>query len=644
MWVSNINSNKTASIGNVIDGVAIKPVVLSTVLALTMTLAGCGSESVSPVEELVDDKSTTVAAADTGNLIVAMTDAEEDFVSYTIGVNSILLTRENGDQDEVLGEQTQVDFVEYQELTELFSIVKAPVGIYSAITMELDYNDAYIVIQDELGNSYEAQAVDEGEVPLTTYTVDFQLAESEQLEIRGNQLSQLTLDLDLSSSNTILSFEPALVQVEPFVIGTASIDDEREHRVRGTLTSVDAETNTVTLNLRPMNKKQGDFGEFDLTLTDESSIEVDGEVLTVEAAISNLSEQGSDFPVIAYGQVEVDEANDSKSLNVEQLLAGSSVPWFGKDVFKGMISDLSEGVTYISGLAIDTDAVTREHISDQVLLTSETTEFVTRTSDVLNASYLVPGQKVQALGHWSGSEAEQVEFDASDDTIRILLSRVMGQVVSVDEDNVVSLEVSRFNKRPGKVVKRRHQNRPQTEADESEAQDDTASHVLVDISALSQLEISAGDWINATGYVSPNSIFDGEVDMEAKAVTKFEVSDTEVNYTAVWGKEGTTPEITDTNLLVDLETGRHAMRYRFNPENVMPELTSLTLVAAQDSTQFAIRQKGEDTEFYDVYADFLSALSTKLADEDTVFGLTAKGIVSQETETFELVSMAVKLN
>lgn len=635
MWMTNHDSKTSVLTNKVAQELNIKPVLLSTVLAVSAVLTGCGGDTVSPVVEQVEEP---VAEA-TGNLVFALTDAEEDFVSYTIGVNSVLLTRENGDQIEVLGEQTQVDFVEYQELTELFSIVKAPVGKYTSIVMELDYSEAYIVIQDEEGNSYEAQAVDESEIPLTTYQVEFQLAESEELEIKGNQLSQLTLDLDLSSSNTILSFEPALVKVEPFVIGSASMDEDREHRVRGTFVSADAETNTLTVNIRPMAKKQGEFGEFDIVLDDESVIEVDGEVLSLADAMTNLAEQGDDFPLIAYGAVSIDEATDTKSLDATQLLAGSSVPWFGKDVFKGMVSDLMEGVTYVSGLTIDTDAVTREHISNQTFVTSEASQFVSRTSEEVDVSYLVPGQRIEALGQWSGADAETVNFDASDETIRILLSKVMGQVVSVDDNDIVTLDVARFNKRPEKLIKRRHNKKQNGEASNVEL-----DNVLIDISGLSQVEVLAGDWINAVGFVSPSSVVEGEVDMTAKAVTKFEVSETELTYTAFWGRQGGTPTISDSAIIVSTESGEHGMKYRFNPENVMPELSQVTLIAGEETKQFAIRQRGEQTEFFDDYATYLAALSAILEDDNTINGLQAKGLLNQETGEFSVESLVVKLN
>lgn len=635
MWMTNHDSKPSVLASKVAQELNIKPVLLSTVLAVSATLTGCGGDTVSPVSEQVEE----AAGEATGNLVFALTDAEEDFVSYTIGVNSVLLTRENGDQIEVLGEQTQVDFVEYQELTELFSIVKAPVGKYTSIVMELDYSEAYIVIQDENGNSYEAQAVDESEVPLTTYQVEFQLAESEELEIKGNQLSQLTLDLDLSSSNTILSFEPALVQVEPFVIGTASMDEDREHRVRGALASVNAETNTLTVNIRPMAKKQGEFGEFDVVLDDESVIEVDGEVLSLADAMTNLAEQGDDFPIVAYGAVSIDEATDAKSLDATQILAGSSVPWFGKDVFKGMVSDLMDGVTYVSGLTIDTDAVTREHISNQTFITSDSSQFVSRTSEEVDVSYLVPGQRIEALGQWSGADAETVNFDASDETIRILLSKVMGQVVSVDENDIVTLDVARFNKRPEKLIKRRHNKKQNGEASNVEL-----DNVLVDISGLSQVEVLAGDWINAVGFVSPNSVVEGEVDMTAKAVTKFDVSETELTYIGFWGRQGGTPTISDSAIIVSTESGEHGMKYRFNPENVMPELSQVTFIAGGETKQFAIRQRGEQTEFFDDYSAYLVALSAKLEDDNTVNGLQAKGMLNQETGEFSVESLVVKLN
>ena len=625
---------------------SLKPVFMGSVFALTSLLTACGgggSESADNTEQGVQveqnnsDQNSDTSKNDAstldseGTLLLAITDAEEDFVSYTINVSSIMLTRENGDQVEVLSDATEVDFVEYQELSELFSVVRVPVGRYQSISMELDYSDAYILVQDENGDTYEAQAVDPEKNILTTYTVDFDLSDGQTLEVAGKRTSHLTLDLDLSSSNTILSYEPAVVQVEPFVIGTVSLDEEREHRLRGTVASADTEAQTLTLNVKPMRKRGGDFGELVVNFDEESVIEIDGESLDLPAALDNLNNQGEEFPVVVFGTVTTDAETQAMTFTADQLLAGTSVPWSGKDVFKGLVTQLQEGVPYISGLNIDTEAKQREHVKDLMFVVADDTQYVNRTQDVMDASYLVPGQKLETLGQHTNEEISS--FDVSGETVRILMSSVMGQVEEVHENGLVTIDVERFNKRPGKMVKKH--------ASELELE-----NIIADVSALSQISVSTGDWVKVMGYFNP--VVESEeitADFAAKAVTKYQVAESELKYGGHWGREGTTPVISDDNMMltVDLASGRHKMNFRFNPVNMLPEMDSLTFSSAAETGHFAIRQMGSEALFFDTLSEMLTALSPLLA-ADTVQGIHAKGAFNEDSSEFVVTDMVVKLN
>jgi len=635
---SNKDNNSKFDLSPIMS--SFKPVFVGSVFAMTSLLAACGSsdsgnteESAVQAEQVSNEQTNNDAATldGEGTLLLAITDAEEDFVSYTINVNSIMLTKENGDQVEVHSDATQVDFVEYQELSELFSVVRVPVGRYESITMELDYSEAYILVQDENGNTYEAQAVDSEENILTSYTVQFDLSEEQTLEVKGKRTSHLTLDLDLSSSNTILSFEPAVVQVEPFVIGTVSLDEEREHRLRGTVASADTEAQTLTLNVKPMRKRGGDFGELLVNFDDESVIEIDGEPLELAAALTNLSNQGGDFPVVVFGSVTTDEATGEMTFTADQLLAGSSVPWSGKDLFKGIVTQLQDGVPYISGLTIDTEVKERQHVADLMFVVAEDTEYANRTSDVMDASYLVPGQKVETMGQYNGEEVSS--FDATGETVRILLSTVMGQVETIHDNGLVTIDVERFNKRPGKMVKKH--------ASELELES-----IVADISALSQISVASGDWVKVIGYFNP--VMESEdltADFAAKSVTKYQVSESELKYGGHWGREGTTPVVSDdtSKLTVDLVSGRHKMNFRFNPVNMLPEVESLVFSSAAETGHFALRQKGSEAQFFDTFTELLTVLGAAM-ESDSVQGIQAKGAFNDDSSEFVITDMVVKLN
>ena len=616
----------------------IKPSLLGTALVTSGLLTACSSSETDNTENVQAEASAEqsqaqddASAEDEGTLVLAITDAEEDFVSYTIGVKSILLTRENGDQVEVLSDATEVDFVEYQELSELFSVGRLPVGRYQSISMELDYSEAYILIQDENGQTYEAQAMDESGEILTTHLVQFNLTDDQPLIISNKKISHLTLDLDLSSSNTIESYEPAIVKVEPFVVATVDLDEEREHRLRGTVAGADLDAQTLTLNVKPMRKRGGDFGELVVHFDQDSKLEVDGEAMATEAALAFLAEQGEDFPVVVFGTVVTAEEAGQNTFTATQLFAGTSVPWSGKDVFKGLVTKLESGVTYVSGLTIDTDIPQRAHVKDVTLMLDDSTTYANRGDNFTDASFLVPGQRVEALGQFSQSEALS-SFNVSGETVRILMSTILGQVAEIDEAGLLTLDVERFNQRPGKMIKR-HSTMMEFDS------------LMIDTSGLTQVDVDTGDWVKVVGYFNP--IVDGEeqADLNASGLVKYEVSESELKYSGHWGAEGDAPQISEDNasMVIDMEQGRHKMNFRFNPVNVMPDIASLTLVTEEDEGKFALRERGEQTLFFTSLAELLTSLKPKL-EQGTVSSIQAKGSLSEDNLELAVTHLVVKLN
>lgn len=592
----------------------------------------------------VNDSNDTVTSQQFTDLVLALTDAEEDFVSYTIDVTSILLTRSNGDQVEVLPQTTEVDFVEYQELSELFALVRAPIGVYESITMQLDYTNAYILVQDEDGDTFEAQVVDGDNNLITTHNVEFRLAEGNELDLREGRPAHLTLDLDLSSSNTILSYEPAVVQVEAFVIGDVAIDEEREHRMRGTLSEVDTDAQSVTLNIRPMRKKQGEFGEFTVQFNDETAIEVDGEVLALVEALSTLEEQDEHYPLVAFGKMVTDDATGEVVFTATEVLAGSSVPWTGKDGFRGMVTQLESGVSYVTGLTVDTDAKERSYITDVPLILSDETSFTARLNDELDASYLVPGQRLRALGQYTEADAEAAiieSFDISGEAVQILLSTALGQVTEVTDTGVATISVDRFNKRPSKLIKRRqrqHDGQPDTPE-----QNFDLETLVVDISEFSQVTVEEQDWIKVVGYMNPEA---NDTDMDADKLVKMNVSDTILKYAAGYGQEGTTPTVADdnTSLTLDVTEGRHKLNFRFNPVNMMPEVDTFTFVAAAEVNKFALAERGEESLFYDNMEALLAELKVRLSVNATVASIKASGTLNDDSTQLIVTDLVIKLN
>ena len=84
--------------------------VFALIWLLAVGITGCSSGGTSSVNPPAD-----------GEIVVSLTDAMGDFVSYTVDVKSLNLTRANGAQVSVLPLTTRVDFTQYTELTEFLT-------------------------------------------------------------------------------------------------------------------------------------------------------------------------------------------------------------------------------------------------------------------------------------------------------------------------------------------------------------------------------------------------------------------------------------------------------------------------------------------------------------------------------------------
>src|SRR6056297_3081132 len=79
------------------------------VLAMAALLGACGGTD----DDAIDGAATTPpVTAETGELVVTLTDTPGDFVAYLVDVTSVRLTRANGDVVETLPLATRVDFAE----------------------------------------------------------------------------------------------------------------------------------------------------------------------------------------------------------------------------------------------------------------------------------------------------------------------------------------------------------------------------------------------------------------------------------------------------------------------------------------------------------------------------------------------------
>ena len=128
-------------------------------------LAGCSGGGGDSSPDTPRSQQTCGSGSGCGPLIVTLTDADGDFLSYTVDVQALTLKRANGDVVAAAPTQTRVDLAQYVDLTEFLTAATVPIGSYVEGTLRLDYSNAEITVEQN-GQPVAARVVDATGHPL----------------------------------------------------------------------------------------------------------------------------------------------------------------------------------------------------------------------------------------------------------------------------------------------------------------------------------------------------------------------------------------------------------------------------------------------------------------------------------------------
>jgi hypothetical protein len=249
-----------------------------------LALAACGDGGgalLTPGDDDDDDPPPATDCTDTtcGEVRIALTDANGDFLSYAVEVVSIRLERDDGESVEVLPDPVRVDFVDLLDVSELVTATDIPNGTYERAIIRLDYSDAEVSVEVD-GLPAAAVVVDANADALEEVDLDLRLDEANPLVIASNAPALLQLDFDLEGSHEVnIGTTPATVTAAPFLVASLDPVDTREFRVRGPLVSVNGGAGRYAVDLRPFNHPTARNGEISVATTTDTTCEVDGDEL-----------------------------------------------------------------------------------------------------------------------------------------------------------------------------------------------------------------------------------------------------------------------------------------------------------------------------------------------------------------------------
>ena len=417
--------------------------------ALVVALAGCSGSAGGPTVTTAGGGSGCVpgdaaTAGDCGAVLVALTDAEGDFASYTVDVLSISLERANGSRVEMLPEAVRVNFAELTAMSELISRTTLVPGTFVGGHIRIDYSDAEIYV--EAGDDIVPALVYDGDGTLLTadtpdsiVDVEVLLPDTDRLIVARGTTALLSIDFDLAASHIVnTTTDPVTAVARPYLVAEVEPVDEKELRVRGALAGVDLDAASYDIRLRPWHLRGGDYGVFTVDISSTTEFEIDATSYVGMAGLEALAAKPEGTLTVAFGTLSLSD----RSFTAEIVHAGDSVGGGRYSAVLGNIVARNGDQLVMKGaVAIRRDR--RSHFHRTVIVEIGPDTAVTRIGDA-GTSYdkddLSVGQRTIVFGEIANPSIDNSDrfgpdvaliLDATEGRARMLVTQLSGTVSQV---------------------------------------------------------------------------------------------------------------------------------------------------------------------------------------------------------------------
>jgi hypothetical protein len=575
--------------------------------ALFVTLAGCGGGGGGGAPATTD-----------GTVLIGLTDADGDFLHYTVDVVSLALERADGSTVETLPTTGRLDFAGYRDLTELFTAARVPLGTYVAGSITLDYSTADLQVESA-GAAVPAIAVDRDGNALTRYTLRIQLANGRPLVVGPGIPALLSVDFDLDASHEVdLTRSPAIVTTAPFLVAELEPVDEKDLRVRGLLRAVDTAAGEYSVHVRPWHLRGGAaFGVATVHTAGDTQFEVDGVSYTGDAGLAALAALPADSPTVAFGTLTPAE----RRYDARIVLAGSSVPGQELDAVLGNVVARSGDVLTVRGATIvrrSGPVIFRDTVTVTI---GAGTSVRRRPGQELDGTAISVGQRVEILGTITPAPvAGATTLDATAGRVRLLVTSLAGQVTTAGPGQL-NVDLAAIDRRPAGLFDFSGTGiAPAVDADPADYEVATGS--------LPAGDLATGDVVRVFGFVQPF----GAAPQDFNAVTVAGLGTRSARLALGWrpggtgapflaiGADGIVPDLANPDL-----GARHAIVVGGVPIDLLDLPAAPALVPlAGGPTRYAILE-GQRVLLFADFASLATALTERLDGSTKAYGLWAEG-------------------
>jgi hypothetical protein len=597
-----------------------------------LVVAGCGGGGGS------GESNNTAQGCDAtscGQVYIGMTDADGDFLSYTVDVVSLTLRKANGAVVETLPVATRVDFADLVDLSEFVTAATIPNGAYVEGRIRLDYTNAEVTVE-VAGQPREARVVDANGQPLGAVDLDIRLDNRNHVLIAPGRPAFLQLDFDLAASHSVdINATPVTAVAEPFIVASVEPVDEKELRVRGPLVSVDTAASSYVIDVRPFHHMSARLGQLTVKTTADTAFEIDGTAYTGAAGLAALAQSPTGTPTVAFGALTL----ATRDFTAERVHAGTSVPGPRFDVVWGNVTARDGDTLTVRGATLIRRSGSVVFKRDDITVIVGPETLVTRdgqggnnlTEDVISV-----GQRIHAFG--------EVTETTDNPTLSATTEKTILNA-TIEETTVVSANPGALALDLFSIDGRRPAIFDFSGTGTAAATDADPENYEVATGALDLNRLMTGSPARVFGFVTPYGA--APPDFEGRTVVDFE--EVRAFLGLGWGIDGTSApflRLGSDGLVLDNANPDIGVRHFIAIGPVLLDLKGLstppTVVPADGRALFAIGEPGQVEVFGD-FERFAQALSERLAGGQKALAMSAHGQFDAGSTTLTANYVAVCL-
>jgi hypothetical protein len=624
-----------------------------------MSMSSMSSPAAAPAAPVTPMSCTSSTC---GSMVMTITDAAGDFLSYKVNLVSLQLAKADGSMVETLPSTRAVDFVQLISLSEILSARQIPPGDYVAAQVTVDFTNASIMVDDGTGTGVAVKPVDAGGAALGLLQLKVQLDSKNHLQINTAKTSRIAFDFNLLASNMV-NLTAKTVTVSPVLQVSVVPVDNKQIRVRGEIASVDTANSAYTVQVDPFHDHDGDkLSPLVVHTTATTTFEINGMPFVGGAGLTQLATLAANTISVAFGSVDP----TTQTFTASDVMAGSSVEGGGLDHISGTVIARTGNTLTVH------DAHMQEHDSGDdhdggdnfmagnstvtiAAATAVTAQGQTSATPAHTIAEISVGSLIDAFGTASKDSSGKVTLDAAAGRVRLDLTQVQG-VLSVLGSHQLTLKLNSIDRLPPSLF-----NFAGT-GTAAGAVSDPTKYVLA-TGNLSLSPFTAGGSLLGIGFVAPF----GSTPPDFNAITLANGSQSDIDdnddgndnngrgaqMDIDWGNSGTTKPfkaLDATHLDLDVSNSSIGSHHRIQTDPKDIDITALatdpSIVAATSGmTQFAITgQHGGATDNFSSFADFEAALAKDLNGTTTALRLTADGQYDAASNTFTARRITVLLS